>query len=79
MKKMTPQEAKVECERWLACLDRDREKSLEIQAIAAQRRAGKMTEEEARRSIRRIDGLAPKVYDASHLEEAVRLLIKNIK
>ncbi len=72
-------EAKAECERWFAYLDRQRDKSLALQKIASRVRSGEITSDEGRREIRNIDGRAPVVYDGARLEQAVKLLLKNLK
>lgn len=76
---MTLQEAKNECNRWLAHLDRQKKKALEIQKIAAMRRNEEIDEQEARRRIRQIDGVGVTVFDAANLEKAVRLLLKHLE
>jgi len=69
-------EAKTECERWFAYLDRQRKKTIAIQKIAAERRAGTIDEEEGRRRLRAIDKCSVTVFDGARLEKAVRLLLK---
>ncbi|WP_041299785.1 hypothetical protein [Hyphomicrobium sp. MC1] len=73
---MTYDQAKAECERWFASLDREREKTIAVQKIASDRRQGLIDEAEARRRLRVIDG-SPTVYDGAELEKAVRFLVKN--
>lgn len=72
-------EAKAECERWFAYLDRQREKSLSLQKLATQVRSGEITSDEAQRKMRTLDGNAPVVFDGARLEQAVKLLLKNLK
>lgn len=74
MAKMTLREAKTECERWLAYLDRQKVKSLALQQIAADRRSGTCSQEEGQRRIRAIDS-GVTVYDGARLSEAVRFLL----
>lgn len=71
---MNRKEAVAECERWLAYLDRQKEKSAKIAALAAQSRRGEITPDEGRRQLRIIDE-SPTVYDGSRLADAVRVLI----
>ena len=71
-------DAKTECKRWFAYLDRQKEKSLAMQKIAADRRSGTIDQEEGRRRVRALDS-APTVYDGANLERAVRLLLKHVK
>jgi len=72
---MTPDEAKVECERWLTNCDERRRKSREMQQLAADRRAGRCDAEEAAVRLKNIHFAAPLVYDGANLEEAVRVLL----
>jgi len=71
-------EAKAECERWFAHLDRQREKTKAIQQLAADRREGRCDKEEGQRRLRRIDGAGITVYDGARLEQAVKVLLKNV-
>jgi hypothetical protein len=73
--KMTLAEAKAECQRWLAYLDRERERSIALQKIASARRSGEIDDAEAqRRALRKRDsGLT--VYDGANLEKAVKVLL----
>ncbi len=70
---MTKYEAIEECSRYLAYLDWQRSKSLQVQACARMAREGKT--EEAKRALSRIDR-DPVVYDASNLEIAIKKLIE---
>lgn len=70
---MTPEEAKEECERWLAYLDRQADKKALLTRLAADARAGRITPDEARREMRVIDS-SPSVYDGARLADAVRVL-----
>ena len=69
-------EAIAEAKRWLASLDARKQKALAMAKIAADRRSGAIDEQEGRRRVRSLDGVAPTVYDAAKLEKAVRVLIK---
>lgn len=77
MAKMDLVRAKAECVRWFAYLDRQREKSIELQKIAAARRDGSMTEDEARRKIRALDNCSVTVFDGAELEKAVKVLLRH--
>ena len=69
-------EAKAECQRWLDYLDRQKEKSVAIQKLAAERRQGKCDEDEGRRRLRSIDDRCSlTVYDGARLAEAVAILV----
>lgn len=72
-------EAKEECARWFAYLDRQREKSLAVQRIATEVRTGEITSDEGKRKLRALDGASVTVYDGARLEQAVKLLLKNLK
>src|SRR5690242_8141469 len=72
---MNREQAIAECNRWLAYLDRQKEKSDAMQRIAADRRQDKCTADEARRRVRALDE-GVKVYDGARLADAVRVLIK---
>lgn len=72
---MTKDEAIEECKRWLAYLKRQEEKSIEIQKLATERRAGKVNDAEKDRRLAAINRDVT-VYDGARLAKAVRLLIK---
>lgn len=72
-------EAKEECERWFAYLDRQRDKALAMQKIASRVRSGEITSDEGQREVRKLDSRAPVVFDGARLEQAVKLLLKNVK
>jgi hypothetical protein len=72
-------EAKAECERWFAHLDRQREKTKAMQQLAADRRNGLCDTIECRRRLRALDGPGVTVYDGAKLERAVKVLLKNVK
>lgn len=74
---MDKQQAIAECERWLAYLDRQRERSTALQRLASECRAD-LGKDDARRRLAQIDrGVT--VYDGSNLEQAVRFLLGKIK
>lgn len=68
-------EAKAECQRWLDYLDRQKEKTIAMQQIAADRRSGKCNETEAYARLRRLDS-GVTVYDGARLAEAVKFLLR---
>jgi hypothetical protein len=70
---MTKYEAIEECHRYLAYLDWQRSKSLQMQALATMARNGK--QKEAREALHRIDS-SPVVYDGANLEKAIKKLLK---
>lgn len=75
---MTLAEAKAECERWFAYLKRQEEKSLQLQKLAAARRAGVVDERQAKLRLMRLDAYySVTVYDGANLEKAVRVLLKH--
>lgn len=68
-------EARAECERWLAYLERQKEKTIAMQKIAADRRSGKCDTAEGQRRLRALDSSVA-VYDGARLADAVRLMLK---
>jgi hypothetical protein len=70
-------EAKQECERWLAYLERQKQKTVELGKIASDRRNGRCTEHQARARVSALDS-GVTVYDGAKLADAVRLLLKEI-
>ena len=70
-------EAKAECERWFDYLNRQRDKSIAMQRIAAARRSGEINHDEGQRRVRALDS-GVTVYDGANLEKAVRVLLKHI-
>jgi len=74
---MTDAEAIEICEGWFTYLDRQKQKAVEVQNLAAMARAGQG--EEARHRLRQIDNRAPVVYDGARLEPAVRHLLKRLR
>lgn len=71
-------EAKAECERWFASLQRQKDKAVAMQQIASARRLGEIDEAEGRRRVRALDGCSVTVYDGANLEKAVRVLLKHV-
>jgi len=75
---MNIEEAKAECNRWLAYLEKQKEKSIIVQELAKDVRLGKISSDHAKKRLRDIDrGVT--VYDGAKLAEAVKLLLKNCK
>lgn len=71
-------DAKTECQRWLAYLDRQRERSIAIQQIAADRRNGLCTYEDGQKRLRKIDS-GVTVFDGAKLAEAVKFLLTKVQ
>lgn len=72
---MKTEEAIAICESWFDYIERGRQRSIELQKLAAMARSGQ--QEEAQRRLRQIDrDTAVTVYDGSRLEPAVRHLVK---
>ena len=71
-------EAKAECERWFDYLNRQRDKSIAMQRIAAARRSGQIDHDEGQRRVRALDNNSIRVYDGANLEKAVRVLLKHV-
>ena len=67
-------QAKAECQRWLDYLKHQEEKSIALQKIADDRRAGSYDVHEARRRMRALDSNVT-VYDGARLAVAVRVLM----
>lgn len=70
-------EAKAECERWFAYLQRTKDKAAAMAKIAAMRRGDEIDEEEGRRLVRALDS-GVTVFDGANLEKAVRVLLKHV-
>lgn len=72
---MTLTEARHECRRYLDYLKQEEAKSLALQKLAADRRAGISDDREKDRRMRDIMGSSPTVYDGANLAEAVKVLL----
>lgn len=73
-------EAKAECERWLSYIDGQREKSEGLQRIASERRAGTLSEADAKRRMAALDERCSlRVFDGAKLETAVRTLLNHVQ
>jgi hypothetical protein len=70
---MNVKEAVSICEEWFAYIERQKQKSIELQRLATMARNGQ--QEEAQRRRRQIDS-TPTVYDGARLEPAVRFLVQ---
>lgn len=70
---MKAEEAIEICEGWFAYLERQKQKSIEIQKLATMARNGQ--QDEAQRRLRQLDNSVT-VYDGGRLEPAVRALVK---
>lgn len=70
---MKTEEAIEICEGWFAYIERQKQKSIEMQKLATMARNGQ--QEEAQRRLRLLDSSVT-VYDGSRLEPAVRHLVK---
>lgn len=75
---MKLEEAKAECKRWLEHCDRQREKSIALQKLAAERRAGTVSDHQVRGRLSQIEGQGVRVYDGANLEQAVKCLLKHV-
>ena len=71
---MKTDEAIEICEGWFAYIERQKQKSIEVQKLAAMARSGQ--QEEAQRRLRQLDNCSVTVYDGARLEPAVRHLVK---
>lgn len=74
--KMTLSEARAECRRYLDYLDREHKKSVALQRLAADRRAGRCDDREKDRRMRDIMGPSPIVYDGGNLADAIAVMLK---
>jgi hypothetical protein len=70
---MKTEEAVEICEGWFAYIERQKQRSIEMQKLATMARSGQ--QEEAQRRLRQLDNSVT-VYDGARLEPAVRLLVK---
>ena len=75
---MTTDEAIIQAEEWLAFLDRQRERSNKIQALARLAKTGYDGHLIAKRELRNIDK-SPLLYSGDNLEPAVKQLIAALK
>ena len=73
---MTLEEARAECRRYLDYLKRQKSKSLALQKLASDRRAGRCDDREKDRRMREIMGPSPVVYDGGNLERAIVVLMR---
>ena len=64
------------CEEWFAYLQKQRDKSIEMQRLASLARTGPEGQKEAQRRMRQLDTKSVTVYDGGRLEPAVRALVK---
>lgn len=69
----TPEAIEI-CEGWFAYIERQKQRAVEMQKLAAMARAGQ--QEEAQRRMRQLDSTSLTVYDGGRLEPAVRHLVK---
>lgn len=69
----TPEAIEI-CEGWFAYIERQKQRAVEMQKLAAMARAGQ--QEEAQRRLRQLDTTSLTVYDGGRLEPAVRHLVK---
>ena len=72
---MRIEEARAECERYLAYLAREEIKSRALQKLASDRRAGRCDDAEKDRRMAEIMGPSPRVYDGAELAKAIRILL----
>jgi hypothetical protein len=75
---MNLEDATDECLRWLDYLKREEEKSILLQELASERRAGTCSDVDMRRRVAAIDGPGVTVYDGGNLAEAVRTLLAHL-
>jgi hypothetical protein len=71
---MKTDEAIEICQGWFDYIERQRQKSVEVQKLAAMARNGQ--QEEAQRRLRQLDNCSVTVYDGARLEPAVRHLVE---
>ncbi|MEO0568290.1 MAG: hypothetical protein AAF066_11200 [Pseudomonadota bacterium] len=77
--RMSLDEAKTECRRWFAYLERQEQKTRDLQKLAADRRAGKCDDVEMKRRRAAIDEPGVTVYDGANLYDAVKTLLKHVE
>lgn len=75
---MKLEQAKAECERWFAHMQREEDKSIALQKLASDRRMGRCSAEEGKRRRGIIMGPSPAVYDGANLADAVKTLLKYV-
>lgn len=75
---MTLDQAKEECARWFAYIERQQTKATEMAKIAAAVRHGEIDQDESRRRVRALDNCSVTVFDGARLEQAVRVLLKHV-
>ena len=73
---MDLREARSECRRYLNYVETQEKRSVALQKLASDRRAGRCDEREARRRLSDINGPSPVVYDGAKLVEAIKVLLK---
>jgi hypothetical protein len=71
---MKTDEAIEICQGWFDYIERQKQKSVEVQKLAIMARNGQ--QEEAQRRLRQLDSCSVTVYDGARLEPAVRHLVK---
>lgn len=69
-------EARAECRRYLDYLAVQEKKSIALQKLAADRRAGRCDDREKDRRMRDINGPSPVIYDGAGLAEAIKVLLR---
>lgn len=75
---MTLDQAKEECARWLAYIERQKTKATEMAKIATAVRNGEIDQDESRRRVRALDNCSVTVFDGAKLEQALRVLLKHV-
>lgn len=76
--RMKINEAIDECRRYLEHADREKDKSIALQRLAADVRMGKCSALERDTRMRKIMGERPTIYDGGNLEDAIRSLLKHV-
>lgn len=74
--RMTVDEARAEGQRYLDYLKRQEDRALALQKLAADRRAGKVSNAEKDRRLAEINGPGVTVYDGGNLADAIRTLMQ---
>lgn len=75
---MKLEEAKAECERWFAYIQKQKDKATAMGEIASAVRRGEIDQDESRRRVRALDNCSVTVFDGAKLEKAVRVLLKHV-